>query len=246
MSSTLQEQAADFAARLTSTVRYVSGPDCDAFGATTVPEASVFRVRQEPSTGIVLFDENGPLLRLTAEYFCTWDGHEEFLAVDNSKVAVYVAKDGREPLFRYEFERLAYPKIPSAHIQFHGTHPELERVMRDCGESTPRARWRKNAKAKSALSALHFPVGGPRFRPVLEDVLQMLIEELGIQPHGGSPRDAYNHLADAREQWRRLQVATCVRDAPSEAVEVLRKLGYHVSPPAAGVKPGKPDKLRAL
>ncbi len=244
--SSLQEQAADFATRLTSTVQYVAGAECPAFVAVAVPEADLFRVRQDPASGIELRDGNGPLLRLTAEYHCIWDGDQEFLAIEKSKVAVFVADDGHQPLFRYEFERSSYPRIPSAHIQFHGAHAELERVMHECGESTPRARNRKNGKSKASLSELHFPVGGPRFRPVLEDVLHMLIEELGIQPQAGSVREAYRHLADAREQWRRMQVATCVRDAPSEAVEVLRKLGYRVDEPADGAKPDKPEKLRVL
>ncbi|WP_024801207.1 hypothetical protein [Nocardia sp. BMG51109] len=194
----------------------------------------------------MLFDEVGEFLRLTADYVCEWDRDREFLAIEQSKVAVYVAEDGRQPLFRYEFERATNSRIPSAHIQFHGEHPELERVMRECGESTPRARKRKEGKTKSVLSALHFPVGGPRFRPVLEDVLHMLIEELGVKPQAGSVGDAYRYLEAAREQWRWTQVATCVRDAPSAAVVVLRKLGYRVELPPDGPKPDRGDKLRAI
>jgi hypothetical protein len=135
-------------------------------------------------------------------------------------------------------------KVPSAHIQFHGEHPELEKVMRDCGDSTERAKARKRGRRAVRLHALHFPIGGPRFRPALEDVLEMLIEEFGVKPVG-SVAAARKALTDAREDWRRTQVATVVRDAPSKAAEALIELGYEVTAPNPP-KGDKRDKLRAL
>jgi hypothetical protein len=74
------------------------------------------------------------------------------------------------------------------------------------------------------MSDLHFPVGGSRFRPSLEDVLDMLVRELGVD-HQPEWHDA---LSAARERWRRVQVAAVVRDAPGEAISALAKLGYEV------------------
>lgn len=80
------------------------------------------------------------------------------------------------------------------------------------------------------MHELHFPLGGHRFRPCLEDVLQMLVEEFGIDTADG----ALDALAAGREKWRRHQTGAVVRDAPEEAVRVLRELGYMVETPSGG------------
>jgi hypothetical protein len=244
VTGSLAEQAEDFANDLTATVRAVVGPECPAFYSVALKQAEAFRVRQEPADGIILCDKNGPILRLSVDYKCVLDGHGKWMAISESLIHVFVEPDGREPLFRYEFDRNNTGKVPSAHIQFHGKHPELEAAMRECGESTDRAKARKRGRRAVYLHDLHFPVGGPRFRPALEDVLEMLIEEFGVKPVG-SVAAARRALADGREDWRRKQVATVVRDAPSKAAAALRDLDYEVTPPKPP-KTDKRDKLRAL
>ena len=41
-------------------------------------------------------------------------------------------------------------------------------------------------------------------------------------------------IEDGRTRWRRMQIATLVRDAPDVAVETLSGLGCTVTPPAEG------------
>lgn len=245
MTPTLHEQAERFAAHLTKTVQAVVGEKCPAFTAVEVEGADAFTVRQEPAEGVVLSSKSGPMLRLAVDYICVLDGDAEYLAVESSQIHVFVDPNGRQPLFRYEFRRSIGGRLPAAHIQFHGTHAELEGLMEDCGDSTPRAKRRSRKKTRILLSDLHFPVGGSRFRPALEDVMEMLIEEFGVKPVG-SVRAARKTLADSREDWRRKQIATSVRDAPSEAVRALENLGYSVTPPVTGPRPDKPERLRAL
>jgi hypothetical protein len=245
VTATLAQQAEDFANGLTTTIRAVVGEDCPPFAAIALKEADAFRVRQEPASGIILCGGNeNPILRLSVDYRCIYDGHKQYMAIEQSKIHVFVEPDGREPLFRYEFGRSFTSKIPGAHIQFHGTHPELEKAMAECGDSTARAKARKRGRKPVRLDALHFPVGGSRFRPVLEDVLEMLIEEFGVKPVG-SVVAARRVLADAREDWRRKQVATVVRDAPLEAADALRKLDFKVIAPKPTPKE-KRDRLRAI
>ena len=246
MAESLGEQAEKFADRLTTTVRAVVGEDCPAFFAKALKGSGsdAFYVRQEPASGIILSDPNGPILRMDVYYECIYDGHEQYMAISESQIRVFVEPDGRAPLFRYEYDRHIVGTLRAAHIQFHGNHPELEQAMADCGDSTSRAKARKRGRKRVSLDDLHFPVGGSRFRPALEDVLEMLIEEFGVQPVG-SVKAARKTLADAREDWRRTQVATVVRDAPSEAAATLEELGYTVTPPTPPVQ-DKSDKLRAL
>lgn len=244
MTASLAQQAEDFANDLTTTVRAVVGPECPAFYAVALEQASAFRVRQEPADGIILCDKDGPILRLSVDYKCVLDGHGKWMAISESLVHVFVEPNGREPLFRYEFDRNNAGTVPSAHIQFHGQHLELENAMRECGDSTERAKARKRGRRAVYLHDLHFPVGGPRFRPALEDVLEMLIEEFGVKPVG-SVKAARRALGDGREEWRRKQVATVVRDAPTQAAQALEDLGYDVNPPQPP-KSDHRDKLRAL
>ena len=77
------------------------------------------------------------------------------------------------------------------------------------------------------MESLHLPVGGDRFRPCLEDVIEFLVVECRFDCQGGwrAPSEA------GRERWRRMQTRTAVRDSPSEAAAALRSLGYTVAAP---------------
>ena len=70
--------------------------------------------------------------------------------------------------------------------------------------------------------------GGHRFRPCLEDVLEALANEFGIDVKDGW-REA---IREGREEWRRMQLRAAVRDAPRDVAEVLRSMGYEVIDPA--------------
>lgn len=80
------------------------------------------------------------------------------------------------------------------------------------------------------MESLHLPVGGDRFRPCLEDVIEFLVVECRF-----ATKEGWRAAVEAgREQWRRTQIRTAVRDAPSEAASALRALGYAVEAPEAG------------
>jgi hypothetical protein len=101
-----------------------------------------------------------------------------------------------------------------------------------CGEGNRRvdersARLDARKPRVPQVSDLHFPLGGPRFRPCLEDVLQFLIEEFSID-HEDTAREA---IEEGRRTWRRYQTGAAVRDCPQEAARVLEILGYKVEPP---------------
>jgi hypothetical protein len=111
---------------------------------------------------------------------------------------------------------------PRAHWQFHAERGSLTHLLTLAHEYRP-----KDAKNPHTLSKLHFPVGGERFRPCLEDVVQFLIEECGVDR-----RRRWRAAVDAgREEWRRLQFRTAVRDLQEDAAEVLRREGWKVTAP---------------
>lgn len=239
--ATLEEQAVQFAADLTAAVHAIA-PTCEPFGALAMdsPEGR-FYVQQEPDTGVPLTVEGAALLTLKVAYRCTWDSSEQFLAVETSHVKVYAAAQARgEPLFRYEYVRKAGRDHPGAHLQVHAHRDGIAHVMSRAGRSTPRARRRADDAAVPAMSELHFPLGGARYRPCLEDVLEMLVCELGVD----CPDGARQALAASREVWRRQQLRSAVRDAPADAAETLAALGYTLTPPGSGSPPDNLDRLR--
>lgn len=75
------------------------------------------------------------------------------------------------------------------------------------------------------LSKVHLPVGGERFRPALEDLIEMLIRDCGID---GAP-GWEGAVEKGRMRWRIRQLRASVRDQQAEAVDVLRTLGWKVS-----------------
>lgn len=233
---TLDVQARGFAEDLTTTVRAIA-PDCDAFAALLLSKkdgTEGFTVRQEPTEGIVLRVGGEPLFLLTVAFHCSLDGVGRYLAVDDAKIKVYAQGD-KQPLFRYEYDRDAVPDMPAAHMQFHAHRDAFAYVMNRAGEASPRGKRRARLNQVARIEDLHFPVGGHRFRPCLEDVLEMLALEFGVDatPQG------LEALRDGRERWRRSQVGTVVRDAPDEAIRVLTDLGYRVRLRPGHAKPAE-------
>lgn len=245
-SGDLEAKAREFATDLTSTVRAAFGPMVKPFTARALHgvEQPLVSVRQSPETGIPLLVGKVPVLTLTATYQCVWDRDNQFLAVNHSTLKVFPgAQASREPLFRYEYVRDVHSDQAGAHIQVHGHRDALTFVMTRCGTVTKSGKKLTDQIAEGivpSMAQLHFPVGGSRFRPCLEDVLDMLVRQFGLTARSGW-REA---LAQGRARWRRFQTAAAVRDAPGEAAAVLRRLGYEVRAPVGSEHP--PDNLDRL
>lgn len=165
---------------------------------------------------------------LTLRFGCRPDSSGRYMAVTNSAMAVWSAKE-RNPLFRLEYQDDMRTK-PACHWQVHAERGALSHVLTMGGHNRP-----------TLLSALHIPVGGARGRPGLEDFLEFVIVEIGAD----ASDDWKETLNRSREGWRRRQIATAVRDVPSEAVRVLMELGYSVTDPVDGPAPTRAETLRA-
>lgn len=191
--------------------------------------------------GIVLTINGEPALVLNVSYKCKWDHAGKYLAVDAATWSV-ASLDIAEPLFRYEYVSSQPAALPAAHLHVHAHRDEAVYTLFRAGVGRPGSRGRAVLSARSnlpRLSDVHFPLGGDRMRPCLEDLLQLLIEEFAIDHNDG----AAQALAEGRARWRRHQTGAAVRDAPEVAARVLRELGYSVAPPSTGVRPERIDKL---
>jgi len=143
-----------------------------------------------------------------------------------------------EPIWRYDYFPDADWK-PVSYLHVHGHRDEAVHLMVS-GDAQRNRRRLARDNFRSGLSDLHFPLGGDRFRPCLEDVLEMLIQEFGIDCQD----TALDAIRASREAWRTKQIAAAVRDHPESAAASLRELGYSVARPQAGAPQARTDRLR--
>jgi hypothetical protein len=244
---TLADHAEAFATELTDTFRGVFGSAAPEFVAEASPrrDGSTQRLLVHPkdSVDICLDIDGSHALTLICDYHCVWDHQATYLKVTKANIHVRPATDST-PLFRYEFEDGMQAAFPSAHLQVHAHRDEFLFAMLRAQKGKPATRAKAavgdTKGAAPRLSNLHFPLGGPRMRPCVEDVLHMLVSEFGIRTEPG----ALTVIDEGRARWRRRQIAACVRDAPAEVVRVLRdEMGYTVEEPAGGVPVERLDRL---
>jgi hypothetical protein len=239
----LYQLAAEFADDVTRTVQRIV-PTSAQFTALAIGQGG----RAFVGVGIFTEGQFTPLplkingthrLNLLIKLHLCWDSGQDFLAVDKS--FFHVRAEGRDdtPLFRVEYVRQATRDVPCSHLQIHAHRDELTYLLMLSERARPAARVRRDKIPR--VAEFHFPHGGHRFRPCLEDVLQALITEFGVdaQPNW---RVA---VEEGREDWRIKQLRAAVRDAPEDAAAVLEAMGYTVTRPATGPAPTRRDRLRA-
>lgn len=238
----LARQAETFAQNIADAISAFVGQSV-AFVATS--SGSRFVVSDEDGAGVVLKLTDAAHLTLEVNYRCELDSTEAYLKVLSSRVAVYAGDRPRgDPLFRFEYVHDQGRDLPASHLHIHAHRDQFTRVMTLAGVAGAQRRMTKpGAELEAArLAQLHFPLGGHRFRPCLEDVLQMIAVEFGFAPGPSWEKT----LAKNREIWRRKQTGAAVRDCPSEAVRVLTELGFSVTPPSVNTAEDRLDRLTAF
>ena len=161
------------------------------------------------------------VIGIKPEYRYTWDSTKRFLAVESSSFAVHpYAQPGLDPLFRVEYLRSSSRNSPTSHFHVHAHRDEFTLLLGFATKLDTQKSAQVNTyfKRGTLLSDFHFPTGGPRFRPCLEDVLEVLRVEFDLDVDNATWQ---RQLRTAREKWRRIQTAAAVRDCPDEAVRVL-------------------------
>jgi hypothetical protein len=142
-----------------------------------------------------------PRCWLKVGYSLRMDLSDDYLTVDKSFIGVYSADDDKMSLCHFDYER-DKQGYPEAHLQVHG-------------KSTALAAW--SGKPRRELDRLHFPTGGRRYRPVLEDVIEFLIVE-GLADGRAGWQDV---LTAEREAYWRIQLRAAIRRDPWTALSAM-------------------------
>ncbi|WP_226864380.1 hypothetical protein [Mycolicibacterium baixiangningiae] len=171
---------------------------------------------------------DGGLAELSATYRLCVDSYGTHIAVEHSSF-VLKATIERAPIIRWDYDRRPNNK-PRSHVQVTAQRGALSHILSRLGHKTPHN-----------IESLHIPMGGERFRPCLEDVIEFLIRDCGFKGSAGWKQA----IQDGRARWRRIQTRAVVRDSPECAVAELESLGYKVIPPEAGARDERLDRLTA-
>jgi hypothetical protein len=140
-------------------------------------------------------------------YELSLDKTGRFLTVFSSFFSVQTGPQEASCLCHFDYERDKPGGYPEAHLQVNGVSPAL-------------ASWPGKTNTRE-LGRLHFPVGGRRFRPTVEDVIEFLIVE-GL----AEPREGWRTALDARRRdWERIQLRAAMRSDPESSAELLGEFG---------------------
>jgi hypothetical protein len=134
------------------------------------------------------------------------DESGSYLTVVTSFFGVFAADDDQSCLCHFDYERDKTHGYPEAHLQVHGDSPAL-------------ASWK--SQQKKPLAKLHFPVGGRRYRPALEDVIEFLIIERLADFRAG-----WEDVLNAeRRDFQQIQLRAAIRRDPDTARQAVSDLG---------------------
>ena len=196
----------DFAQSMTSLIRGCIA-DAPEFGVVETSEVTHLRIGPLPFDSDSAGFSHVPLprscdlgqvrLMLKVEFRVSLDDESKFLTVQHSTYGLWVRPDPRRkprPVFRVEYDRDAHSKSP-AHVHLHAESLEFGWIYGTAGLPPPR------------LSEIHFPVGGRRFRPTVEEFLRFLNrEKLFVDWRSGWK----GHVEESLVDWERNQTrATC-------------------------------------
>lgn len=143
-----------------------------------------------------------------------FDEAGEFLATSKSSYKLVDAGSG-DPILTYDYTREPPNEYPEAHCHVHGRVDVVQRMLERCD------------RAGDKPDDLHVPVGGRRFRPCLEDLIEFCALERLVEARP----NWRTVLENSRETFHAQQLRAAVRRNPELAADVLNREGWRVTRP---------------
>lgn len=160
----------------------------------------------QPEGFPVGIDAKKPRMWMNLSYQVRMDDEQRHLMVHSSYCAVFSDAALEECLCHFDYERDKPDGYPEAHLQVHGQSHALDALNRGADSGRP-------------LEKLHFPVGGRRLRPCLEDMIEFLVVERLTDAREGHEK----LLEDGRARFQRNQLKAAMRRNPEVVAEFLRE-----------------------
>ena len=159
------------------------------------------------------------LVYLYLAHYCVLDPEGVYLAMKQSTLNLYTSAEMNddELILGLDYVREPTNQFPGSHIHVSGQRDDLDAIY--LGDE------RKSRK----LRDFHLPVGGRRFRPTLEDLIEFTITEEMVKP-----REGWRDVVDEhRTRWTQVQIKAATRRNQSDAAAALTEAGWTVAPPPA-------------
>ena len=159
-----------------------------------------------------------PLLIVRFDYEVFLNPETGSLTVNESTFSVIRGAKNSEPLVRWDYIRSPRSNIPCAHVQVHSHRDEWTHALLLGGNHSRRSRRRiKNEARTPRIADVHFPVGGRRFRPCLEEIILFVIDEFGA----ACTPQARKALQHGIREWEENQLRAAVRNNRTIALQAL-------------------------
>lgn len=150
-------------------------------------------------------DAGFPSLYFRPYYQLSLDPKESrYLTVDTSVFLLATDEQMTNELLHIDFERDKGDGYPDAHLQINAESEIWRDTLSGVG------------KKGREFSRLHFPVGGRRFRPTVEDIIEFLIVEKLVKPLRPEA-ECLALLAESRAAFERKQLRAAIRSNLAEA-----------------------------
>ncbi|MXW43074.1 MAG: hypothetical protein F4138_05840 [Acidimicrobiia bacterium] len=146
-----------------------------------------------------------------------FDPENIYLTMTQSTMSLYTsaAMHDDQLVVGIDYARNPKNQFPGAHLHVAGNRDDLDTIY--LGDK------RKTRK----LLDLHFPVGGKRFLPNLEDLVEFMVTEKMVKPHPGWKQEVKTH----RARWETIQLKAAVRRNQQDAAATLREAGWIINSP---------------
>ena len=175
--------------------------------STVVVGLGVTRRKFDPQPIPLTLTAKAPRAWLRVGYVLQMDPEGIHLAVAKSDYSLYLDEPCDQMLFHYDYDRAPANDYPQAHFQINGMCPGFETLCQ------------RAERPVKELKDFHFPVGGRRYRPTLEEVIEFLVIERLADARPGWKGVVAGH----RDLWEERQLRAAVRRHPDVARDQLRE-----------------------
>lgn len=159
----------------------------------------------QPKPFPIRIDNKKPRAWMNLSFQMCMDDEDRHLTVHSSYVGIFLDEDCKMGFCHVDYER-EKEQYTGAHLQVYGTSTALEALNR--GDD-----------AKRPLDKLHFPVGGRRFRPSIEDVIEFLVNE-----RIADAKDGWRQVVEeGRDRFQRIQLKAAMRRNTALVKEFVRE-----------------------